>query len=64
MATDKILDTFAEIISQLKEVPDNKIDLEHLNNTEEKLQDILSQLQFELLNAQHQKNWEKSKNLS
>ncbi|MBD2529085.1 hypothetical protein H6G97_05675 [Nostoc flagelliforme FACHB-838] len=59
MATNKILNTFAEIISQLKEVPDNKIDLQHLNNTEEKLQDILSQLQFELLNAQKQKNWEK-----
>ncbi len=59
MATDKILDAFAEIISQLKEVPGNQIDLEQLNNTEEKLRDILFQLQFELLNAQHQKDWEK-----
>ncbi|MEH1851857.1 MAG: hypothetical protein V7L11_09265 [Nostoc sp.] len=58
MATDKILDTFAEIISQLKEVPGNQIDLEQLNNTEEKLRDILFQLQFELLSAQNQKNWE------
>jgi hypothetical protein len=58
METDKILDTFAEIISQIKEVPDNQIDLEQLNNTEEKLRDILFQLQFELLNAQHQKNWQ------
>jgi cell shape-determining protein MreC len=58
MTSDNILDTFAEIISQLKEVPDNLIELEQLNNTEEKLRDILFQLQFELVNAQHQKNWE------
>ncbi len=58
MTSDNILDTFAEIISQLKELPDNLIDLEQLNNTEEKLRDILFQLQFELVNAQHKKNWE------
>jgi hypothetical protein len=58
METDKILDTFAEIISQIKEVPDNQIDLEQLNNTEEKLQNILFQLNFELFNVQRQKNWE------
>ncbi len=58
MTTDKILDSFAEIISHLKEVSDNKIDLEQLNNTEEKLQSILFQLNFELVNSQRQKNWE------
>ncbi|WP_375493562.1 hypothetical protein [uncultured Nostoc sp.] len=58
MTTNNILDTFAEIISQLKEVPGNQIDLEQLNKTEEKLQDILFQLNFELVNAQRQKNWE------
>ncbi|MEH1818329.1 MAG: hypothetical protein V7L22_19955 [Nostoc sp.] len=58
MTTNNILDTFAEIISQLKEVPGNQIDLEQLNKTEEKLQDILFQLNFELINAQRQKNWE------
>ncbi|MEH1925713.1 hypothetical protein [Nostoc sp.] len=58
MTTNNILDTFAEIISQLKEVPGNQIDLGQLNKTEEKLQDILFQLNFELVNAQHQKNWE------
>ncbi|MDZ8261566.1 hypothetical protein [Nostoc sp. ChiQUE01b] len=59
MSTNNILDTFAEIISQLKEINSNQIDLEQLNNTEEKLQDILFQLNFELINAQRQKNWEK-----
>ncbi|MGJ5628419.1 hypothetical protein [Nostoc sp. CALU 1950] len=58
MTTNNILDPFAEIISQLQEVTDKQIDLEQLNNTEEKLRNILFQLQFELVNAQHQKNWE------
>ncbi|MCW5316453.1 hypothetical protein GTQ43_22305 [Nostoc sp. KVJ3] len=57
METDNILDTFAEIISQFKAIPGNQIKLEQLNNTEEKLRDIWSQLQFELLKAQSQKNW-------
>ncbi|MBN4006787.1 hypothetical protein [Nostoc sp. LPT] len=59
MSTNNILDTFAEIIFQLQEISGNQIDLEKLNNTEEKLQDILFQLNFELVNAQRQKNWEK-----
>ncbi|MBN3943826.1 MAG: hypothetical protein V7L21_00505 [Nostoc sp.] len=59
MTTNNILDTFAEIISQLKEINGNQIDLEQLNKTEEKLQDILFQLNFELVNAQRQKNWGK-----
>jgi hypothetical protein len=58
MTTNKILDSFTEIISQLQELPDNQIDLEQLNNTEEKLQNILFQLNFELFNVQRQKNWE------
>ncbi|MDF5736683.1 MULTISPECIES: hypothetical protein [unclassified Nostoc] len=58
MTNDKILDTFAEIIFQLQEVPGNQIDLKQLNNIEETLRDILFQLQFELINVQHQKNWE------
>ncbi|QMS89112.1 hypothetical protein HUN01_16550 [Nostoc edaphicum CCNP1411] len=58
MTTNNILDPFAEIISHLQEVTDKQIDLEQLNNTEEKLRNILFQLQFELVNAQHQKNWE------
>ncbi|MHC0063737.1 hypothetical protein ACWATR_12670 [Nostoc sp. UIC 10890] len=58
MTTNNILDPFAEIISQLQEVTDKQIDLEQLNNTEEKLRNILFQLQFELVNAQHQKKWE------
>ncbi|MEH2406038.1 hypothetical protein [Nostoc sp.] len=57
MATDNILDTFAEIISQFQAIPGNQINLEQLNNTEEKLLEIFSQLQFELLNAQNQRNW-------
>ncbi|WP_392533019.1 hypothetical protein [Nostoc sp. C117] len=58
MANNKILDNFAEIISQLKEVPGNQIELEQLNSTEEKLQNILFQLEFELVNAREQKKWE------
>ncbi|MGF1933799.1 MAG: hypothetical protein RM347_005290 [Nostoc sp. ChiQUE02] len=58
MANVKILDNFAEIISQFQGTPGNQINLEQLNNTEEKLRDILSQLQFELLNAQQKRNWE------
>ncbi|MEH2300566.1 MAG: hypothetical protein V7K88_16590 [Nostoc sp.] len=57
MANDNILDTFTEIISHFQAIPGNKINLEQLNNTEEKLFDIRSQLQFELLNAQNQRNW-------
>ncbi|MEH2420865.1 MAG: hypothetical protein V7K48_07910 [Nostoc sp.] len=57
MANDNILDTFAKIISQFQAIPSNQINLEQLNNTEEKLFDIRSQLQFELLNVQNQRNW-------
>ncbi|MEH2466025.1 hypothetical protein [Nostoc sp.] len=57
MVTDNILDTFAEIISHFQAIPGNQINLEQLNKTEEKLFDIRSQLQFELLNAQNQRNW-------
>ena len=57
MATDNILDAFAEIIYHFQAIPGNQINLEQLNKTEEKLFDIRSQLQFELLNAQNQRNW-------
>ncbi|MEH2313842.1 MAG: hypothetical protein V7K35_21135 [Nostoc sp.] len=57
MTNDNILDTFAEIISQFQAIPGNQSNLEQLNNTEEKLLEIFSQLQFELLNAQNQRNW-------
>ncbi|BAY09765.1 hypothetical protein [Calothrix sp. NIES-2098] len=55
---DEILDKLQAIISRLKAVPNNQIDVLHLNNTEDELQNILPQLQFALFNAQDAKNWE------
>ncbi|MFN6569213.1 hypothetical protein [Dendronalium sp. ChiSLP03b] len=64
LQSNNILDIFAAIISQLQAIPSNQINSQQLSNTEEKLQEILSQLQFELLNAQEQKNWEQVNQLS
>ncbi len=54
----EILEKLQEIVSQLKAIPSNQIDVPHLNNTEDELQNILPQLQFALFNAQDEKNWE------
>ncbi|MDF5708902.1 MAG: hypothetical protein PUP90_14870 [Nostoc sp. S4] len=58
MINDKILNNFAEIISQFKANSDNQFDLQKLKNTQENLRDISSELLFELFNARKQKNWE------
>ncbi|MDZ7958043.1 MAG: hypothetical protein RMY34_09085 [Aulosira sp. DedQUE10] len=57
-ASHDILEKLQEIIFQLKAVPNNNIDVSHLDRIEEDLQNILPQLQFALINAQEDKNWE------
>ncbi|MDZ8050939.1 MAG: hypothetical protein RMX68_023235 [Aulosira sp. ZfuVER01] len=54
----EILEKLQEIVSQLKTISNNQIDVPHLNNTEDELQNILPQLQFALFNAQDAKDWE------
>ncbi|MEH2069735.1 MAG: hypothetical protein V7K47_16505 [Nostoc sp.] len=58
MINEKILNNFTEIISQFQATSNNQIDLQKLKTTQENLINIRSGLQFELLNAQKQKNWE------
>lgn len=59
----EILEKLQEIISQLKTIPNNQIDVPHLNNTEDELQNLLPQLQFALFTAQDERNWEQVNHL-
>ncbi|MBD2166787.1 hypothetical protein H6G04_20550 [Calothrix membranacea FACHB-236] len=56
--SNDILEKLRDIILQLKAVPNNHLDVSHLDNIEQDLQNLLPQLQFALLNAQVEKNWE------
>ncbi|BAY89706.1 MULTISPECIES: hypothetical protein [unclassified Tolypothrix] len=56
--SNDILEKLRDIILQLKAVPNNYIDVSNLDNLEQDLQNILPQLQFALLNAQEEKNWQ------
>lgn len=54
----EILDKLQSIVSLIKASPNQQIDIQKLDQAEDDLQNILPQLQFALLNAQEQRNWE------
>lgn len=56
--SNDILEQLRDIVLQLKAIPNNHIDVSNLDNIEQDLQNILPQLQFALLNAQEEKNWQ------
>ncbi|BAY29125.1 hypothetical protein NIES2107_09660 [Nostoc carneum NIES-2107] len=56
--SNDILEQLRDIVLQLKAVPNNHIDVSNLESIEQDLQNILPQLQFALLNAQEEKNWQ------
>lgn len=55
---NKTIDKLIIIIEQLKAEPSHSIDLAKLQQTEDKLEDILLTLQFELKLAKEQGNWD------
>jgi hypothetical protein len=55
---NKTIDGLATIIKQLQAEPRNSIDLEKLQQTEDKLEDILLMLQFEFKQAKDKNNWD------
>ncbi|MCC5639075.1 hypothetical protein LC593_25235 [Nostoc sp. CHAB 5844] len=55
---NKTIDGLATIIKQLQAEPSDSIDVQKLQQTENKLADILLMLQFELKQAKEQRNWD------
>lgn len=55
---NKTVDGLITIIEQLKAEPSDSIDLQKLQQTEDKLEDILLTLQFELKQAKDKGNWD------
>ncbi|MBD2436888.1 hypothetical protein [Nostoc sp. FACHB-110] len=55
---NKTIDKLITILEQLKAAPSDSIDLAKLQQTEDKLEDILLTLQFELKLAKDKSNWD------
>ncbi|MGH1397581.1 MAG: hypothetical protein ACRAVC_26615 [Trichormus sp.] len=60
---DEIIDKLQAIVSQFKITPNSEIDIEQLHQTVSDLETILPQLQFELINARMDSNWEQANKL-
>jgi hypothetical protein len=60
---DEIIDKLQAIVSQFKITPNSEIDIDQLHQTVSDLETILPQLQFELINARMDSNWEQANKL-